>query len=127
MNFSELAEAAVARAEAAGALTYTLICDIEDESPEGCFASGDPDQDFETVAAIWRSVDNGNDWAWCSVLVTCTAPGYYARGCDRLGCCSYDSEEDFRQGGYFEGMKAEARYYLARGIALELEEESKRI
>lgn len=49
----------------------------------------------------------GNEWAWCTVRVVARWHGI--TGDDSLGCCSYESEEQFRQpGGYFDDMKSVA-------------------
>lgn len=51
--------------------------------------------------------DNGaNPWLWCSVKVT--AGWFELEGYSYLGACAYQSEEDFKNGGYFEQMKDEA-------------------
>lgn len=48
-----------------------------------------------------------NEWAWCCVRVVAEWNGL--TGDDYLGCCSYESEEQFCQhGGYYDDMKAQA-------------------
>ena len=119
---------AVRRAEAKGVLRYRATCEEEYEGPEGCFASGDDEQDRETCEQIRKDYDNGNDWAWCSVIVSCSIPGYSCEGKTYLGCCSYASKEDFCQpGGYYDDMKHEARAALISAIADEIVEERKRV
>jgi hypothetical protein len=50
--------------------------------------------------------DGDNPWLWCRVRVTATFKGF--TGDDTLGCCGYESEEDFIKGGYYEQMREEA-------------------
>lgn len=86
--------------------TITVQCLPEDIEVRGnCMASGDDAVDKECEDRIVADLENGNDWAWCTVKVTAEWNGI--TGVDYLGCCSYDSEKDFRQpGGYFDNMVA---------------------
>ena len=53
---------------------------------------------------VINEYENGNYWAWCTVRVTAEYKGI--KGTDYLGCCSFASEEDFKEeGGYYEDMK----------------------
>lgn len=88
------------------AVTFAISLAPEDDGPEGYFASGDDEQDAETCADIREQVEQGNDWAWCLVCVRATF-GEFA-GVAYLSACSYASEEDFKQGGYYEQMQEEA-------------------
>lgn len=57
----------------------------------------------------------GNEWAWCTIRVAARWQGFAAD--DLLGCCSYASEEQFRQpGGYFEDMKVTALHRLNAAV-----------
>ena len=69
-------------------------------------ATDNPEEDKETEDKIIADLDNGNIWAWCTVMVTAEYKG--VEGTDYLGCCSYDSEEKFKEDGYFEAMKRSA-------------------
>lgn len=120
--------AAVKRAEAKGALRYRLTIEPEWDGPEGHFSTGDPEEDYKITNGIREDLEAGNDWAWCSVRVGCTIPGYDAEGNDYLGGCSYKDQEDFcQEGGYYPDMKAEARADLISAIAEEITEERKRL
>jgi len=122
----DVAIAAVKRAEAKGVIRYRVTIGPEYDGPEGFFATGDDAEDAEICAQIRRDAE-WNDWAWCSVKVTCTIPGYDAEGNDYLGGCSYKSKEDFCQpGGYYEDMCASAREALLDALVDEIVEERKR-
>lgn len=69
-------------------------------------ASGDDRLDRKAERWIYRQLDAGNEWAWCTVVVEAHWEGL--TGTDCLGGCSYRSEKDFRKGGYYEDMKAVA-------------------
>jgi hypothetical protein len=49
------------------------------------------------------------------VKITAKWEGF--EGHDYLGCCSYLSEEDFKNGGYWEDMKQQALDDLNRTVA----------
>lgn len=69
-----------------------------------CRVSGDPVFDKSCEDWIQSQLEKGNEWAWCCVRVVGKWNDLVAD--DYLGCCSYESEKDFRQpGGYFEGMR----------------------
>ncbi len=84
--------------------TDKIVCGVEFENPDDHYKSGNPEQDAEDVAKIRRDLENGNQWAWCAVEVVVNFHGLTAiRG---LGCCSYDSEQQFKS-GYYNDMVAE--------------------
>jgi len=56
----------------------------------------------EEIRALQCRVDDGDEWAWCGVEVRVTWNGI--EGADYLGCCSYESEADFRASGCFADM-----------------------
>ncbi|KKN21621.1 hypothetical protein LCGC14_0923630 [marine sediment metagenome] len=62
------------------------------------------DADFDTVLnnAIAERLNNGELWIWCTVEVKVTIDGFTAN--DYLGCCSYDNEQEFKAGGYYDDM-----------------------
>ncbi len=86
-----------------------LIVEIlpEDQPVAGnAMCSGDLVYDREVEREILADLADGNDWAWCTVKVTARVDGI--EGTSYLGCCSYASEKDFRNGGYYPEMKEEA-------------------
>ncbi len=89
-------------------VTFTLHCEPEDIPVEGnAMASGDDAVDKEAEQWVNDQLANGNEWAWCHVILIAEWEGLEGR--DTLGACSYKSREDFMQpGGYFDDMKAQA-------------------
>ena len=81
---------------------------VEDEEipVEESFATDEPDLDRKLEQEIRERLARGDVWAWCSVTVEVRWKEF--SGEDHLGCCSYESEEDFRSGDYFESMVDEA-------------------
>jgi hypothetical protein len=73
-----------------------------------------PSQHFEDkdiAAEVSRDLYEGNVWAWCGVKVTAiyknkNLPAF--EGKTFLGCCSYESEDDFKQDGYYPDLKKDA-------------------
>lgn len=85
---------------------FLIECLPEDIEVEGnALASGDKEQDRKAEQEIYRQLEF-NPWAWCTVRVIAKWDEF--EGDDYLGCCSYDSEEDFKEGGYYEDMKTSA-------------------
>lgn len=77
--------------------------------PEDCgvrgnaLASGDDAVDKAMEDKIINDLNDGNEWAWCTAAVRATWNALEAT--DYLGCCSYESAEDFkRPGGYYQQM-----------------------
>ena len=97
-------------------VTYSVRCEPEGVPIRGnVMASGDAAEDRAAEVEVRAQLAAGNEWAWCSVIVTCRLSGTELCGEDSLGCCSYDSEEDFmRCNG--EDMKAEAFADLCRQV-----------
>lgn len=88
-----------------------LFTEPEHEDVRGHFASGDDAADRADEEAILAQLRAGNEWAWCTVgvRVSCGALSETTY----LGCCSYASEEDFRQpDGYFDDMVSECKARL---------------
>ena len=76
-------------------------------------ASGDDAFDRDVEQGILCRLEQGDVWAWAAVTVTVSWGPFSAS--DRLGCCSYADEEDFRQpGGYFDDMVDQAIEELNR-------------
>lgn len=96
--------------------TITVRADFEELPIEGnAVASGDDAADRAEEDRIRTEFESGNVWAWATVTVRAEFMGYIAE--EHLGCCSYDSEKDFRQpGGYFDDMAANAKASLAEQI-----------
>ncbi len=78
----------------------------EYDAPEDQFTEDDQ------IQWVRDQMEMGNEWGWCSVEVraswTDQESGRTFTGSDYLGGCSYESEEDFKVGGYYEQMQEEA-------------------
>lgn len=86
-------------------VTFEIIIHPEHMSIEGnVLASGDDAADRMAELAVRNDLESGNEWAWCEVEVKASWEGF--EDSDYLGGCSYESEEAFKAGGYFEDMKA---------------------
>lgn len=98
-------------------VTFSIQCRPEEVPVRGnVLASDDPVADKRDEDEIIARLESGDDWAWCAVEVTAHWEDFSAS--THLGCCSYASEEDFRQSGdYFDDMKAEALSALNEKIA----------
>lgn len=85
-------------------IEITLTCEEEFVQIRGnAMASGDDAVDREAEQWVIDQLESGNPWAWCCAHVVVTWHGF--KGEDFLGCCSYKSEEDFREpDGYFDDM-----------------------
>ena len=96
-------------------VTYELTVEHEDAPVRGnAMASGDDAYDKQIEDDIIERLDRDDRWAWCCVKVTAgvTVGGHTFTGCDYLGCVCEDSEESFKENGYYEDMKSEARAHL---------------
>lgn len=92
--------------------TIKLTCESEDIPYVGNCSAHDPATDREAEQWIRDQLDAGNEWAWCTAVVTASYKGFSAT--DALGACSYESEETFRiPGGYFDDMVITACAELA--------------
>lgn len=76
----------------------TISCLPEDEHPKNCFALDDPEEEAKLVQEILDKFER-NVWAWCCIRVRVAWNGHYAD--EYLGCCSYESEEDFVASDYY--------------------------
>lgn len=90
-------------------VTVELIREDEDH---GYIDDFDDEQSREWIR---DQVSRGNEWAWCMahVRVTYTVERKGSvpatlHGDAYLGACSYESEKDFREGGYYDDMVSEA-------------------
>lgn len=78
-------------------------------------ASGDREVDRLAEKWVERQVlFEGNEWAWCIVCITAEIEGF--EGTAYLGGCSYESEADFKAGGYYEDLCDEAFEDLCRTV-----------
>ena len=88
-------------------VNFSVIVHPEEIPVRGnAIASGDDRADKRAEDSIIRQLENGNNWAWCTVEVKATWKSFSAS--DYLGCCSYKSQKDFEKGGYFQDMKEQA-------------------
>lgn len=86
---------------------------IPEEIPvqgNACF-SGDSEFDQQIEQIILDRLRHDDVWAWAMVGVSVDWEDLEAT--EYLGCCSYDSEEDFRNNsGYYEDMLENALFNL---------------
>ena len=79
-------------------------------------ASGDDALDREVEQEILQRLNQGDIWAWAAVTVEASWKSF--RGIATLGCCSYESEEEFCQpDGYFDDLVSEALEDLNREVS----------
>jgi hypothetical protein len=89
----------------AGEVEFSL--EIEDEDAPFDFESDEPEKDEELRKELTSRLNRGDLWAWCSVKVTAKWKTW--EGVDYLGCCSYDSEKDFKDcNDYWPDMRERA-------------------
>ena len=75
-------------------------------------ASGDTETDKQVEGRILAELDAGNEWAWCvaRVWVRCKEwdeeeqETHIIEEDEYLGCCSYNNEQEFKEGGYWNDM-----------------------
>lgn len=89
---------------------FELCVEPEDTDFRNLFATDEPELDREYEEWIADELDNGNQWAWCRVIVFARFGGL--EGWDSLGGCSYKSQRDFEQRGYYEDMRLAALDHL---------------
>jgi len=82
------------------AVEFTITLLPEDVSPE------DMIDDAEVCKNIYEQLNARGSWAWCCVKVTAKFDRFEEDV--YLGCCSYESEEDFKSGGYYDDLCDEA-------------------
>jgi hypothetical protein len=88
-------------------VTIKVRVEEETDSPYGHFENRD-----QAKEVIKRA--NGNIWGWCTVWVTVSWEGF--SGEDNLGCCSYDSEEEFRADAYYSDLVNQALDQLNKDV-----------
>lgn len=105
-------------------VTWKIECLPEDMRIEGNASAIDDETDAKIASDIREQLENGNEWAWCSVKVTGVWEGLAESS--HLGGCSYRSEVDFvKNSGYFQDMKAEVLERLKKSagdIAVKFQE-----
>lgn len=89
--------------------------EIEEDDSDFNFESDEPEKDEKLRKELNRRRNNGDLWAWCTVVVTAKWKEW--KGVDSLGGCSYENEADFRQDGYFDDMKDRALEELNKSLA----------
>ena len=93
----------------------------QDDVSEMNFDSGEPEKDGELQHELYKRLSRGDTWAWCTVTVTASWGGWVGStrwvGSTSLGGCSYEDEEDFRKGGYYNDMVEEAVNDLNQKLA----------
>lgn len=82
-----------------------VIPSPEHEPPEPCF------DDERNAQWAREQISRGNLWGWCQVKIRVTLPDPFGRSFSSyLGCCSYESKEDFMApDGYYPHMVEEAK------------------
>jgi frataxin-like iron-binding protein CyaY len=75
---------------------------IEFEPQEEDINIFDQFEEEETAQKVADDYNSGNFYSWFCAKITVKYRGYDAT--DYLGCCSYKSEKDFKEGGYYIDM-----------------------
>lgn len=113
-------------------IKFAITAEPEDVEIEGNASAIDPKTDREQEEWIRKQLDSGNEWAWCTAVCTASIEldGQTFEAREYLGCCSYESAEDFERcegenmrKGATEALKAELDRAVVRGkIAKHLRE-----
>ncbi len=94
---------------------FKIRMEPEDTPVEGnALASGDDEEDRKAEETILEQLNNGNDWAWCRVQVVAAFAGLEGES-TWLGCCSYQSEEDFKGEKFLVKDPGEADFHEGGG------------
>jgi len=83
-------------------------------SPRESFDSGIPEYDKEDIAMVERRIDTGNPLAWCMIEVKVSWEGLSAF--DLLGCCTFESEEEFLEDACYQEMLSVALHNLNQTV-----------
>lgn len=89
---------------------WAVTCQPEGEDPEDNFKNRE-DLDFAR-----EQMAKGNIWGWCYVTVSGEFGPLVAA--DHLGCCSYESTDEFCRSRYYRAMKADVVDQLNRQLGL---------
>ncbi len=84
----------------------SIICEPEYLPINGNASAIDPETDKAIEDFIASEIESGNEWAWCMVSVLVEWNGLSTS--EVLGGCSYRSEQDFKESGYYGDMLHEA-------------------
>ena len=95
-------------------VSFSVSAEVEYSRIEGNASAIDPETDEAIVKEIKEQLDNGNEWAWCSVCVTGKYKGIKAESW--LGCCSYANKEEFMKSDYCVDMKLECYADIVKQI-----------
>lgn len=96
---------------------FSIDCDPEDPS----WLANSFDNDEEIINDIKKQIRKGNDWAWCTIIVTARFKDF--EGKDYLGGCSYGSEQNFIDADdYYQDMKKTAFDNLVEAANITLKE-----
>lgn len=68
-------------------------------------SSGNEEADREAENAILARLKDGDEWAWCSVVLSGVFLRFY--GYTLRGCCSYESESAFLKSDLYRTMQEE--------------------
>jgi hypothetical protein len=112
----------------AAEVTFTVVAEQEDIPVRGnAMSSDDPEADRHCEDEIIAELNRGNTWAWCCVVVTATWGNWSAS--DTLGACSYfyDGADEFKRGGYYQDMCANALENLNADLARAYETRAARV
>ena len=81
-----------------------IIATQDDTRVRGnALASGDEEEDRRYEDMILERLNAGDVWAWAQVEVQASLPDGRT-GSAYLGSCSYDDENNFKEGGYYEDL-----------------------
>jgi len=91
-------------------VTYTIEPEVDDLPLKGnVLMSGNDVLDRAAETAVQTRLDNGEMWAWASVLVVARYNDIeMIDGCAHLGGCNYRDEADFKSMPEYADMKATA-------------------
>lgn len=94
-----------------GSLGFVIVLETMEETDEiegNLIDSGSVAHDDHMNTAVRARLDRGDVWGWARVAVTVRHYGLGLVGVAHLGCCSFNSEDDFRSSGYFDTMLGDA-------------------
>jgi len=85
----------------------------EDIHPRNCIAYDTEQENEQAVNDILKRLEY-NLWAWCIVCVKVSACDTIEK--EYLGACSYEDEQDFKHGGYYDDMVNECLIRLNESL-----------
>jgi hypothetical protein len=105
-------------------ITYSLKVEPEDLPVRGNVSMIDEATDRENEKKVLDRLERDDIWAWFSAIVIAETEvnGVKYRGeSSWIGCCCYENEKDFREGGYYSDLEDEARIDLLKQIKTPIE------